>query len=49
MVRRLSDTLADTTLPADALAEMERLKDAASAAAYLAGNSRKSALAASVA
>ncbi len=29
MVRRLSDTLADTTLPADALAEMERLNDEA--------------------
>ncbi len=29
MARRLSDTLADTTLPADALAEMERLNDEA--------------------
>lgn len=29
MVRRLADTLADATLPADALAEMERLNDEA--------------------
>ena len=29
MVRHFSDTLADTTLPADALAEMERLNDEA--------------------
>ena len=29
MARRLADTLADTTLPADALVEMERLNDEA--------------------
>ena len=29
MVRRLADTLADATLPADTLAEIERLNDEA--------------------